>query len=343
MSAGIWQVPIMSDANILEAGSLRQILMLLADGEFHSGEELGLLLGVSRAAVWKHLQKLEGLGIKLLSIKGRGYCIDGGLDLLDLQKIAAQIHSSLPIKMHLFHQIDSTNSYLMRHENPALQVCLAESQSAGRGRRGRVWVSPFAQNIYCSIGWGFDGGVAALEGLSLVVGLVVVRTLQRCGIAGMELKWPNDVLYQDHKLAGVLIEMTGDPAGYCQVVIGVGINVAMGDDLAQAITQPWIDLRTIIERQGLPGTSRNKLVATLIEELVMVLNDYERVGFADYCAEWQSFNAHAGQMVELHNGNNIYSGVCVGVNEVGALVLETARGRETFHGGEISLRRAYDS
>ncbi|HEY0894151.1 MAG TPA: biotin--[acetyl-CoA-carboxylase] ligase, partial [Cellvibrio sp.] len=198
----------MSEVNIFEASSLRQILALLADGELHSGEELGLLLGVSRAAVWKHLQKLEGLGIRLLSIKGRGYCIDGGLDLLDLEKIEAQIHSSLPIKLNLFPQIDSTNAYLMRHTNPALQVCLAESQSAGRGRRGRVWVSPFAQNIYCSIGWGFEGGVAALEGLSLAVGLVIVRTLQCYGIAGLELKWPNDVLYHDHKLAGVLIEMT---------------------------------------------------------------------------------------------------------------------------------------
>lgn len=332
----------MSEINILEAGSLRQIIKLLADGQFHSGEELGLLLGVSRAAAWKHLQKLEGLGIKLLSIKGRGYCIDGGLDLLDVEKIAAQVHSSLPIKLNLFPQIDSTNSYLMRHANPALQVCLAESQSAGRGRRGRVWISPFAQNIYCSIGWGFEGGLAALEGLSLAVGLVVVRALQRYGIGGLELKWPNDVLYQDQKLAGVLIEMTGDPAGYCQVVIGVGINVAMGDDSAQAITQPWIDLRNIVGQQGLPSISRNQLVATLIDELVLMLNGYELAGFADYCIEWQSLNAHAGQIVELHNGANVCSGVCVGVNEVGALVLETARGRETFHGGEISLRRAHD-
>lgn len=333
----------MFETNILETRSLRQILALLADGQFHSGEELGLLLGVSRAAVWKHLQKLEGLGIKLLSIKGRGYCINGGLDLLDLEKIAAQMHSSLSVKLNLFPQIDSTNSYLMRHANPALQVCLAESQSAGRGRRGRVWVSPFAQNIYCSVGWGFEGGVAALEGLSLAVGLVIVRTLQRYGVAGLELKWPNDVLHHNHKLAGVLIEMTGDPAGYCQVVIGVGINVAMGDDSAHVITQPWVDLRTIVERQGLPCISRNQLVAALIDELVLMLNGYEQTGFAGYCAEWQSLNAHAGKMVELRNGNNVCSGVCTGVNEVGALVLETASGRETFHGGEVSLRLAYDS
>ena len=339
LNASMFIVTIMSDSNNLEVSSVRQILLLLADGNFHSGEELGLLLGVSRAAIWKHLQKLEGLGVKLVSIKGRGYCVEGGLDLLDFDSIASQLDSSLPLKLHLFPHIDSTNSYLMRHESPALNVCLAESQSAGRGRRGRAWVSPFAQNIYCSIGWGFDGGVAVLGGLSLVVGLVVVRALQRFGVTGLELKWPNDVLYQDRKLAGVLIEMTGDPAGYCQVVIGVGINVDMADDASLTITQPWIDLREIVDQQKLSRISRNELAAALIDELVKVLSDYEQQGFASYCAEWESFNAHTGYMVELINGSNISSGVCLGVNEIGALVLETSTGKETFQGGEISLKR----
>jgi BirA family biotin operon repressor/biotin-[acetyl-CoA-carboxylase] ligase len=333
----------MSENNILEAGSLRQILDLLADGQFHSGEELGALLGVSRAAVWKHLQKLENLGIKLVSIKGRGYCVDGGLDLLDLKKIRALLVSTLPLNLTLFNQVDSTNSYLMRHENAAMEVCFAESQSAGRGRRGRVWVSPFAQNIYCSIGWGFEGGVAVLEGLSLAVGLVIVRVLRRYGITGLKLKWPNDVLYQDQKLAGVLIEMTGDPAGYCQVVVGVGINIAMAAEQAQAIEQPWIDLRSIIEQQKLPYISRNLLMAALIDELASLLDGYEQAGFASYCAEWRLLNAHEGQVVELRNGNIVHSGLCLGVNEIGALILETAQGREAFHGGELSLGRAHDS
>jgi BirA family transcriptional regulator, biotin operon repressor / biotin---[acetyl-CoA-carboxylase] ligase len=333
----------MTEHNILETGSLKQILALLADGQFHSGEELGLLLGVSRAAVWKHLQKLEGLGIHLQSIKGRGYCIDGGLDLLDLEKINAHRDSPVPLSLNLFPLLDSTNSYLMRHESPARQVCLAESQSAGRGRRGRQWISPFAQNIYCSCGWGFEGGVATLEGLSLAVGVVIVRALQRHGVSGVELKWPNDVLYQKQKLAGILIEMRGDPAGYCEVIIGIGINVAMGSDQAQAICQPWIDLRTLLARQGLPRITRNLLVATLLDELVLVLSDYERTGFARYCAEWGSLNAHAGQMVELRNGNFVHQGLCLGVNEVGALVLKTQQGREIFHGGEVSLREVHDS
>jgi BirA family transcriptional regulator, biotin operon repressor / biotin---[acetyl-CoA-carboxylase] ligase len=173
--------------------------------------------------------------------------------------------------------------------------------------------------------------------------LVVVRILQRYGITGLKLKWPNDVLYQNQKLAGVLIEISGDPAGYCQVVVGVGINVNMGADEGKEIAQPWIDLQRILAQQGLPSISRNQLVAALIDELVIVLHDYERIGFAAYCAEWQSFNMHAGQVVELSNGSLICSGVCAGISEGGALILDTERGRELFHGGEISLRRVYDS
>lgn len=328
-----------AESNILESGYLRHILNLLSDGEFHSGEEIGLLLGVSRAAIWKHLQKLEALGISVLSIKGRGYCIDGGLDLLDQKKILAQLKSNLSLKLNVFAQIDSTNSYLMRQENPAMQICFAESQTAGRGRRGRVWISPFAKNLYCSFGWGFEGGVAAIEGLSLVVGLAVVRALRRCGVSGLKLKWPNDVLYENKKLAGVLIEVTGDPAGYCQVVIGVGINVAMNNDQASAIDQPWVDLRNICQQLHVKQVSRNYLAASLVDELVLVLDGYDRKGFAAYCAEWQSLNAHVGQRIELRNGNTIHSGICIGISEDGALLVKTALGEERFHGGEISLRR----
>lgn len=333
----------MAEPGSTDLGALRHIMNLLADGQFRSGEELGLALGVSRAAVWKHLQKLEGLGVQLLSIKGRGYCIDGGLDLLDVAKITQYLNSSLPLNINLFPQIDSTNSYLMRLEDPALHVCLAESQSAGRGRRGRVWISPFAQNIYCSIGWGFEGGVAALEGLSLAAGLAVARALQRHGLSEVKLKWPNDVLYRHQKLGGVLIEVVGDPAGYCRVVVGVGLNVAMNDDQSAAITQPWTDIRRIERSQGRPPIARNVLVSELIDQLVLILDGYEKQGFSNYCDEWQSLNAHAGQLVELQNGNSSLSGVCLGVSAAGALMLQTERGRELFHGGEISMRPVNDS
>jgi BirA family transcriptional regulator, biotin operon repressor / biotin---[acetyl-CoA-carboxylase] ligase len=329
----------MNETERLDSVFLMKLLRLLADGQFHSGEELGSLIGVSRSAVWKHLKKMEELGVKVLSVKGRGYSVVGGLDLLDYVEILACLDSSLLREITVLPHVDSTNSYLMRQKDRALHVCLTEFQSSGRGRRGRRWVSPFAKNIYCSIAWGFDGGVAALEGLSLAIGLAVVRTLQRYGVTGLKLKWPNDVLYANQKLAGILIEMTGDPAGYCEVVIGVGINVSMSNLDADSIDQPWIDLQKICLDQSLQPISRNKLAASLIDELIVVLADYGKQGFSAYFDEWQFYNAHQGKLVELINGNTHHQGVCMGVTETGALRIDMGLGEEIFNGGEISLRQ----
>lgn len=321
-----------------ELGSLWDIVKTLADGKFHSGEELGALLGVSRAAVWKHLQKLESFGIVLSSVKGRGYCIPAGLDLLDLNVIKTNLKSTPALNIQIFPQIDSTNSFLMRQDNPAMQVCFAEFQSAGRGRRGRIWVSPMAQNIYCSIGWGFEGGAAAVEGLSLAVGLAIVRSLKKFGLTGLTLKWPNDVLYQNKKLAGILIEMRGDPAGYCQIVIGVGLNVSMQERQGESIDQPWAALNSILANQSLAPVTRNQLASALLDELMEILQGYHENGFADYQSEWVDVAAYKGQLVELRNGQSLLSGILVGVTESGALQLETQAGLQTYHGGEISLR-----
>lgn len=322
-----------------ELGALWDIVRRLADGNFHSGEELGGLLGVSRAAVWKHLQKLQHYGVILSSVKGRGYCIDGGLDLLDREKIFSHLYFNNSINLQIFPQLDSTNSFLMRSGNPAGQVCLAEFQSAGRGRRGRSWVSPLGQNIYCSIGWSFDGGVAAIEGLSLAMGVAIVRAIRSAGLIEASLKWPNDVLYHEKKLAGILIEMTGDPAGYCQVVIGVGLNVSMGEMPGDQITQPWASINTELIKLGSEPVSRNTLAATLINELTNVLATYESKGFVEYKAEWMSHAAYKGQEVELLNGASIIHGIFHDITEKGALRLLTNSGEQTVHGGEISLRK----
>ena len=328
----------MSEAGKSELGALWEIVKKLADGQFHSGEELGGLLGVSRAAVWKHLQKLEYYGIALSSVKGRGYCIQGGLDLLDREQIRAHLKSQQPLVLHVLPQLDSTNSFLMRQESPALQVCFAEFQSAGRGRRGRSWVSPMGQNIYCSIGWVFEGGVAAIEGLSLATGVAIVRAINKIGLIGAALKWPNDVLYQGKKLAGILIEMTGDPAGYCQVVIGVGLNVSMQASQTAAIDQPWVALNQILIEQAQSLVSRNQLAAVLLDELVNVLQTYHEMGFAGYQMEWMAAAAYKDVEVQLRNGQSLMAGVFLGVTETGALRLLMEGREHIFHGGEISLR-----
>jgi BirA family transcriptional regulator, biotin operon repressor / biotin---[acetyl-CoA-carboxylase] ligase len=194
-----------------------------------------------------------------------------------------------------------------------------------------------------SLGWGFEGGVAALEGLSLAVGVALVKALERMGIKGASLKWPNDVLYQNQKLAGILIEMMGDPAGYCQVVIGVGLNVRMTMGEAkpvadQVIQQPWVDVQALAHGAGLASVSRNGLVACLMDELLSMMSGYSAHGFSAYRQEWEQFNAHAGQWIDIHSAQRVVSGIMVGVNEQGALRLQTTHGEELFYGGEVSLR-----
>lgn len=336
------------ETQLLDNTRLRAILECLADGQYYSGEYLGQLLGVSRAAVWKHLQKLELLGIHIQSVKGKGYVIDGGMELLDKNQLLSGLSANtlgLCRQLDVFPIIDSTNSYVLRQTDIAGHVCLAEAQTAGRGRRGREWYSPFAQNIYMSLGWGFDTGVAALEGLSLAVGVALVRALEKLGISGVSLKWPNDVLYQDKKLAGILIEMMGDPAGYCRVVIGVGLNVRMGVGDAryaadQAIMQPWTDVQTLARNSGLGPLSRNSLASSLINELLLIMPSYANEGFSAYRQAWESCNAHAGMLVNLHGAQRVVEGVVLGVNLQGALRLQTAQGEELFYGGEVSLRTA---
>ena len=151
---------------------LSAVLNLLSDGGFHSGKDLGEALGVSRTAIWKHLQKLDDLGLKLNSVKGKGYCLEGGLELLAEQRILSALSfdvAPLVRDLDIHSVIDSTNAKALAQAAataPSAYICLAEQQTAGRGRRGREWVSPFGKNIYMSVLWGYDGGAAVLEGLS---------------------------------------------------------------------------------------------------------------------------------------------------------------------------------
>lgn len=328
-----------------EDASLRLILGLLADGQYHSGQELGDRLGVSRTAVWKHLQKLESLGLRLSTIKGKGYCLDGGLDLLDAEAIRQRLSSavqSLLTELDIHMVVDSTNNYAMNKAAGSGYACLAEQQTSGKGRRGRVWVSPFGKNVYLSLLWQFEGGAAALEGLSLAVGVAIADALARCGLTGVQLKWPNDVLWCKQKLAGVLLEMTGDPSGVCQVVVGVGINASMPKNSASVIDQPWVDVKSILSAldSSAQDVTRNQLVAALLMELLPLLQTYTEKKFDAYRQSWQSLNAYADQRVELHTAKAVIAGTMLGVNEVGALKLQTDKGEELFYGGEVSLRVA---
>jgi BirA family biotin operon repressor/biotin-[acetyl-CoA-carboxylase] ligase len=226
-----------------------KILDILKDGEFHSGEALGEKVGCSRTAVWKHLQKLEALGLLVETTKGTGYRIVGGVELLDGEAIARALSATASphlSRIDVFQSIDSTNTYareLAEKESASGAVILAEQQTAGRGRRGKTWVSPFAANIYLSVVWDFEQGAQSLEGLSLAVGVAVKRALTAHGVAGVKLKWPNDIYVEQKKLGGILLEMIGDPAGHCTVVVGVGLNIAMPTQQGSAIEQDWTILQ----------------------------------------------------------------------------------------------------
>ncbi len=317
-----------------------KLLTILADGAFHSGEELGKTLGISRTAVWKQIQKLAEVGLEVESQKGCGYRLAGGLDLLDERQLRAAIAAGSyhiqPI-LSLHGSVTSTNELArVAAESGDATGCvfIAEQQTEGRGRRGRQWVSPLGRNIYLSAVWGFDGGVQALEGLSLAVGVAVRRALVSCGVHGLEFKWPNDLLWQKKKLGGILLEVLGDPAGFCQVVVGIGINLNMPDQADKLIEQAWADVAQIAEKP----VERNRLTAELVKELFPLLSDYHLCGFSACRDEWLRHDAFANQPVTLLLMNKSVRGTARGVNESGALLVEIDGEVQTFSGGEISLR-----
>jgi len=315
-----------------------ELLQLLADGRNHSGQELASLLNVSRTAIWKQLAKLEGLGLELLSQSGKGYCLVGGLELLERGAIKSLLAPSVAQaigELTLLKVVDSTNSYLLRQEHVAgISVCFAEFQTAGRGRRGRQWVSPFASNIYLSLRLSISSGLGAVEGLSLAVGVAVTRALTELGVTDVRLKWPNDVLWSGRKLGGILIEVVGDTSGVCHLVVGLGLNLKTEKSMEHAIDQPWVALDAILPN----APSRNLVAACLLNQLVPILSGYETQGFDRYKFEWEALNAHANQAVDVFMGSVQASGIVRGVTASGALLVETDKGVEVFHGGEVSLR-----
>lgn len=316
------------------------LLKLLKDGRFHSGQALGAALGISRSAVWKQLQQLEiELGLSIHKVRGRGYQLAAPLTLLSAAEISE--HSAACAWPALvFDSIDSTNAEALRSIERGMAapfLVLAERQTAGRGRRGRTWVSPFAENVYYSLVLRIEGGMRQLEGLSLVVGLAVMRTLQELGISGAGLKWPNDVLVGQKKIAGILLELVGDPADVCHVVLGVGINVNM--QMTEEVDQQWTSVRLETGK----AFDRNLLVARLGDMLQAYLIRHQESGFAAIQAEWEQNHLWQGRAVSLIAGVNRIDGVVMGIDRQGALRLKVGDVEKVFSGGELSLRLRNDS
>ena len=320
---------------------LLSLLKQLADGHFHSGQALADALGLSRSGIWKTIRKLEqNFGLNIHAVSGRGYKLARALEFLDEQLIRQKLTAATAAELeHLevYSSLDSTNRYLYQIAAKGVKqryVVFAEHQTQGQGRRGRAWQSPFAQNLYFSILWHFDFGPEKLAGLSLAVAVAVARALKlRTGIQP-QLKWPNDIWFDNKKLSGNLLEIQGQSAGPCSVVIGIGVNVDMEDEFAKSIDQPWIDLR----RASQQTIERNELSATLLNQLVPALEQFARTGLESFMSDWCDWDLSYGKEVELIFADHKIAGKAVGIDPQGALLLEKEGNIKAYHMGEVSLR-----
>lgn len=328
---------------MLISDTLKRLLSLLADGKFHSGTELSRELAISRSAVWKQLQALTELGVELTAVSGKGYKLPQPLQLLDQHRIAGCLDAQtlqLIKRLEIHDVIHSTNSYLQECAGQGGEsglVCVAEYQSAGKGRRGRSWVSPFGHNIYLSILWRYQDGPAAIAGLSLALGVAVVRALQQLGLTDVGLKWPNDIYWRQRKLAGILVEVSGETSGPCHAVIGLGVNFYLSTQQAETIAQPWIDLSSVMGEAAY--TRRNELVALLLNQLLPVIAGFEDGSIANYIAAWRNYDCMLDKAVNIFIGQQCYEGTVAGIDDSGLLLLKDNEQRiRAFASGEVSFR-----
>jgi BirA family biotin operon repressor/biotin-[acetyl-CoA-carboxylase] ligase len=316
------------------------LLRLLADGRFHSGEELGRALGLTRSAVWHRMKAFEAMGVRLFKVQGRGYKLAGPLDLLEADRLAGLQRMSPPLHVQVRDQCASTNTLLMERAaqgapHGSVEVC--EHQSAGRGRRGNSWFSVLGGSLTFSMLWRFPRGAGTLGGLSLAVAVSVAQALEQQGATEVRLKWPNDLLCGGKKLGGILIELSGDYLGPSAVVIGIGLNVRLGSALSDRLDVPVTDLAAC----GVGAGSRTELLMALLESLSSGLQRFERDGFAPFRDAWMERHAWHGRRVALSVADRrVAEGEVCGIAEDGALMLRSQHGIERFHSGELSLRQA---
>lgn len=309
----------------------------LASGRFVSGEDIADSLGITRAAVWKRVRRLRSRGIAVDAVRGRGYRLHGGSPLLDRERILAGLH--LPVRTRLRElevcwEVDSTNARLMRDTAVGPSACVAEFQSAGRGRRGRMWQAPFGSAICLSFAYPFPNTPAGFGGVGLVAGVAVLDALSAFGYTQLALKWPNDVVVDDAKLGGLLVESRGETGGATRVVAGVGLNWRIPTDGLAGVDQPWRDLAAL--PVALPA--RDDVVAALLNALMAAFDEFAAKGFAPFRPRWRSADALAGRSVRVALDQTVVEGKAAGIDDDGALRIATADGIRRFTAGEVTVR-----
>ena len=315
------------------------LLRRLSDGAFHSGERLAVQFGVSRASICNALKDVHALGICLYKVRGRGYRLAESIEWLDSKLVAEYLENhEVPITMQMHDVVTSTNTILMQQAAgyAGTPICVtAEVQTQGKGRRGKVWHSPLGGALTFSLLWQFNRGASQLSGLSLAVGVGLVRSLKEIGIENIQLKWPNDLMLNFHKLGGILVELQGDALGPSSTVIGIGLNVHLGNSIKNRIDQAVTDIKSISNKM----VSRNQLLAITLRQMIEVLQEFEKGGFQVIQEEWQQYHAYHEREVTLHMGNGSkLPGVVKGVTAEGCLMMQTAQGLRVFGSGEVSLR-----
>lgn len=309
---------------------------MLADGRWHSGEALAHSLGVSRAAVWKRIATARANGLAVDAVRGRGYRLLQPFEPLDTESIRSRLSTdsyTVLEDLSVLGRIDSTNSHLLRSD-ARVAACVAEQQTAGRGRRGRDWCSPFGTNIYLSVAWTFESMPPAIGALSLAVGTAFAEVLRASGVGAIGLKWPNDLMVDGDKLGGILVEHRGEAAGGCRIVMGVGLNVQMTAGDAADLNQPW----TSVASHVASAPSRNTLVGDMLNASLDTLRQFETAGFAPFEARWHEFDAVWGKYVHLWTEQRQLSGYAAGIAPDGALLVDIEGERQRFYSADVSVR-----
>ncbi|MCW0379988.1 Bifunctional ligase/repressor BirA [Xanthomonas sacchari] len=318
----------------------RELLARLSKGPL-SGDALARACGLTRAAVWKRIQALRAAGVEIEGRAGEGYGLARPLELLDAAAIRAGLSGPAGAELaglEIAWSLVSSNTTLLQRPAPAQgsEVLMAERQTGGRGRRGRVWASPLAAHLYLSVARSFQGGLGRLGGLSLAVGVVVAEALRAAGFATVGLKWPNDLLADGRKLGGLLVEGGGEFAGPARAVIGLGLNVAMPAATAADIDQPWTDLT----RLAGGAVSRNAIAAAVLSQLLPALALFDAEGLAPFLPRYAALDLLVGRAVRIDDGGQVREGTALGLAEDGALRVAFADGEQLVHAGDVSVRPA---
>jgi len=300
-----------------------------------------LIFGEQANATSELLGFLDGIGVPYTR-KGLALTLHSRMEVLDEAAIRSELEhwvsefqmSTLDLEIHRVTR--STNDVVMQRlvESQSTEIlCAAEMQTAGKGRRGRSWVSPFGSNIYLTYGRFVGRHLSELGGLSLAVGMMVVDVLRSMGLEHVGLKWPNDIVLDSGKLGGILLELRASGPRGTGLVAGLGLNLALKPEEASGIDQPWSAISSQL------AMSRNILIGRLGGRMVNVIQAFEDVGFESFAAKWDEYNLYAGQKINVIRGSEIISGIDRGVDLEGNLLLGTDAGLRVYNSGEVSVRQ----